>query len=233
LLPLGFSIPRQFEPTSQDERARLRKLLDLPAERQILLSVSALNRQKRIGYLVEEVARLPEPRPYLLLLGHAEAETAGLRALAARQLGERGHAIRTVASHDVPAFYRASDVFVLASLGESFGRVLVEAMAHGLPCLAHDYAVTRYVLGGHGFLADLSKAGALASLLDSVDRFDSRRAAERHRFVYENFSWDRLRPAYVEFLRATAGVSPTEDRTSLANNTVSSSSGEHVWTKYR
>lgn len=232
LLPLGFSIAPHFEPVTPEERTRLRNLLGLPADREIILSVSALNRQKRIDYLVEEVARLPEPRPYLVLLGHPEPETATIRALAERRLGRPGHTIRSVPREEVAAFYRASDMFALASLGESFGRVLVEAMAHGLPCLAHDYEVTRYVLGANGLLADLSKPGALAGLVRSVDRLDPGHSLARHRFAYENFSWDKLRPRYLEFLHSAA-TSPSDQPRTRPNSTVSSSSGEQVWTKYR
>lgn len=228
LLPLGFSISPHFHPVTPDEQLRLRNVLGLPTDRQILLTVSALNRQKRIDYLVAEVARLPEPRPYLVLLGHPEAETESLRRLAECRLGGAGHAMRSVAREDAAAFYRASDVFVLASLGESFGRVLVEAMAHGLPCLAHDYEITRYVLGRHGFLADLSQTGALAQLLQAAARQDPRQASERHRFVYETFSWDRLRPAYLRFLQSAAAWPHGDQARAVANSTVSSSSGEDV-----
>jgi glycosyltransferase involved in cell wall biosynthesis len=190
-----------------------------------VLSVAALNRgHKRIDYVIEEVARLPEPRPYLLLVGQPEPDTPGLRALAHSLLGQDGHSIRTVPAAEVSSLYRASDVLVLASLGEAFGRVLIEAMAEGVPCVAHDYAVTRYVLGDHGQLGNLSRPGGLAELLGSVSAPVPDEAERRHRFAYEHFSWDRLRPAYVAFLRAAAG---------LANNTVSSSSGDAVWTKQR
>lgn len=230
LLPLGFAIPAEFQPVTASERASLRAALGLPDDRRIVLSVSALNRQKRIDYLVEELARLPEPRPFLVLLGHQEPETPSLRALADRSLGKLGHTVRTVAPGEIGAFYRASDVFVLASLGESFGRVLVEAMAHGLPCLAHDYEVARYVLGSHGFLADLSKPGALAGLLPAAEDADPAGAVERHCFVYENFSWDRLRRPYVEFLQDAARGAGDQPETS-ANSTVSSSTAEQVWTQ--
>jgi 1,2-diacylglycerol 3-alpha-glucosyltransferase len=104
---------------------------------------------------------------------------------------------------------RASDVFVLASLAEGLPRALVEAMAQGLLCLAHDYPVAHYALGGHGRLADFTQPGALASLLRSSTNVNvdghAAQARERHRFVYESFSWDRLRPQYVDMLHGAVG----------------------------
>jgi glycosyltransferase involved in cell wall biosynthesis len=231
LLPLGFAIRPRLEPLRAGERDALRDRLGLPRDRELVLSVAALNRQKRIDYVIAEIARLPEPRPHLLLLGQPDGETPALRALAQRELGEDGQTVRTVAPAEVTDYYRASDAFVLASLGESFGRVLVEAMAQGVPCIAHDYPITRYVLGTHGRLGDLTTPGALGALLSAADR-TPHGAQARHRFAYERFSWDALRPRYVAFLRAAAAA-PARHRGAAANSTVSSSRGEAVRTKHR
>ena len=207
LLPLGFSIEPQFTPPSDDERRTLRERLALPADRPILLSTAALNRQhKRIDYLIEEVSRLPEPRPYLLLAGEPDDETPGIRDLARARLARDGYSIRTVAQAEVGDLYRASDLFVLTSLGEAQGRSFVEALTHGLPALAHDYPIARFALGEHGRYADFSKPGALAELVHGsipVGR-DPQAARDRHSFAYEKFSWDRLRPRYVELLTRVA-----------------------------
>jgi len=206
VLPLGFDIDKQLTLPSEAERSRLRQRLELPVDRQILLSVAALNRHhKRLDYLIEEVAALPRPRPYVMLIGEPEAETPGLRTLARNRLGDDGHAIRTVPAAEVADFYRVSDVFVLASLAEAQGRALVEAMSHGLPCITHDSPVMRFAVGDCGRFGDLSQRGALTGLLESgMPGRDADQAEARHAFVYERFSWDRLRPRYVELLSAVA-----------------------------
>ena len=204
LLPLGFAIERSFEPVDDEARSALRTRLGVPLERPVILSVAALNRyHKRLDYLIEEVARLPEPRPFLLLAGQPEAETPEIRALAAERLGADGYEIRTVPHRQVSDLYRASDVFVLASLGEGLPRALIEALGSGLPCLAHDYPVARYATGAYGDLADLSQAGNLTALLTGVlERGPDPDAARgRHRFAYETFSWERLCPQYVRLLQ--------------------------------
>ncbi len=219
LLPLGVSMQPRLHLVGADDRIALRRRLGLPTDRPILLSVAALNRyHKRIDQLIEEVSRLPEPRPFLLLAGQAEAQTPELRSLAARRLAPDGHRFLTVPHSEIGDLYRASDAFVLCSLGESFGLVLVEAMSYGLPCFAHDYEITRFVLGDHGRLANLSEPGALAGLLGdpAAYRPDPAAAQRRHRFAYDSFSWDRLTPRYVELLREAA------------NSTVSSCTDEKL-----
>ncbi len=215
LLPLGFAIEPSFTPADDEERNVLRARLGLPVGRPVILSVAALNRyHKRLDYLIEEVARLPEPRPFLLMAGQPESETPGIRALAARRLGEDGHDIRTVPHPAVADLYRASDAFVLASLGEGLPRALIEALGSGLPCLAHDYPVARYALGDHGELGDFHGSGNLAALLERVlgRGYDPEAAQRRHRFAYDRFSWERLRPQYVRLLEGrplqTGAASP-------------------------
>lgn len=204
LLPLGFTVAPALGQPGAEEQAALRRRLGLPSDRPVVLTLAAMNRHhKRLDYLIEEVARLPQPRPFLLMAGEPEAETEGLRSLAAARLGTEGHSFRTVGRAEVGSLLAASDVFVLASLGEGLPRALIEALAAGLPCLAHDYPVARYALGPTGELSDFTVPGSLSQLLQAaITRgFDPAAAARRHAFAYENFSWDRLSSRYVELLR--------------------------------
>ena len=221
VLPYGFAIPRDLTELSPEERIALRGRLGLPERRPILLSVAALNRQhKRLDYVIEELAAIPAPRPFLLMAGEPGAETPGLRELAEARLGGDGFAMRTVPAEEVISLYRAADLFVLGSLAEMQGRALVEAAAYGIPCIAHDDAVMRFALGSAAMFGDFTRSGSLAQLLQAHQERGAqelRTQAERaHEHVYERFSWDRLRPRYVELLRAVG----------RANSTVSSSSGE-------
>lgn len=204
-LPLGVAI----EPSpalNPEDLGSLRRRLDLPLERRIVLSAGAINRQKRMDYLVEEIARMPAPRPFLLLLGQQEAETPEIERLARQRLGEEGCAIRTVSPRSMPDHYRVSDCFVLASLWESFGRVLVEAQSHGLPCLAHDYPVMEWVLGEEGQTADLCRPGSVSGWLDRIGEEDFSLASRerRRQAAHARFSWDVLAPRYAEMLGEVA-----------------------------
>ena len=197
-------------PAGDEERAALRERLGLPRDARIVLSAGAINRQKGMDRLVEEVASMPEPRPFLLLAGQQEADTPAIRRLAQERLGPGGHDIRTVAPDEMADLYRAADAFVLASLFESFGRVLVEAQSHGLPCLAHDYPVMAWVLGDEGDVADLTQPGAVARWLadgDATDR-SSERCLRRHESAYSRFSWAMLADRYARMLREVAMGEP-------------------------
>lgn len=205
LLPLGVAM-ESFRPPSQEERANLRRTLGLPVDRRIVLSVGAINSQKRMSYLVDEIASMPQPRPFLLLVGEQEIETPAIRERAQKRLGHENHLIRTVPLEAMADHYRASDVFVLASHWESFGRVLVEAQSHGLPCLAHDYPVMRWVLGDEGHVEDLREPGRVAAWLSALGEaeFSIESRECRRRSSHERFSWAVLAPRYVEMLSEAA-----------------------------
>jgi glycosyltransferase involved in cell wall biosynthesis len=216
LLPTAFSIPPNFEPATATEREALRRRLGLPIAGRIVVSIGALNAEyKRLDYVIRELARMPEPRPHLLVLGQqrGERDAPSLIRLANECLGH-GFTVRTVLRTEIRDHLRASDVSVLASLWEGFGRVLVESMAEGLPTIGHQWVVTRWVLGEHGDVGDLTQEGALTSKLQAVfcvtpDSEESINLARaRHRSMHQRFSWDQLHEPYVKLLQAAAVGQP-------------------------
>lgn len=207
LLPCGLNIGPAPSPPGPEERARRRRALGLPDGRPIVLSVGALNRaHKRMDYLVREVAALAEPRPFLVMVGQTESDTATVRTIATFLLGENGFAMRTVGADQVADFYRAADVFALASLKEGFGLGYVEALAHGLPCIAHDFAVSQYVLGEFGILTDLRQPGALTGAIRAILAAGSTldEVRQRHASATARFAWPNVAPEYVNMLRGCA-----------------------------
>ncbi len=202
LIPYGFPILPELAPLPAEERQAIRRRLGLPLNRKILLSVGALNvSHKRMDYIIREVASLPlAEAPYLVLVGQAEDETSQVVHLAEQLLGRDGFWSGAVPGEEVADYYKAADAFVLASLSEGFGRVYVEALAQGLPCLVHDYPGTRFILGEHGYFLDMRQAGALTKLLRHLPPIDEASRQLRHREAYSRFSWTTLRDQYVEMI---------------------------------
>ncbi|WP_421658223.1 glycosyltransferase family 4 protein [Leptothermofonsia sp. ETS-13] len=204
LIPYGLNISPDFQPLTPSEKELLRKKLGLPETFPLVLSVAAINKyHKRADYLIKEVASLPEPRPYLLLVGQQDSESREVIELGNKFLGRTGFEARTVPYREVANYYKIADCFVLASLSEGLPRVLIEAMACGLPCLAHDYDVPRFILGEEGYFADFTQSGTLATLITEVlqeNKEDASKRIVRHLSAYERFSWEKLRPSYVEMI---------------------------------
>lgn len=207
MIPHGVQIAKEFNPLPNEKKQSLRGELDLPRDKTILLSVGAINKsRKRMHYLVEELSEMTDTCPYLVMLGQIEGESRGIMARAKDILGEDGFCTRTVPKEAVSGYYKAADVFALSSLDEGFGLVYVEAMSHGLPCLVHDYATSRFILGDYGYYGNLNEPGAMAHMLKTLSSADfaPEIAIARHHHAYERFSWDRLRPQYVEMFQKCA-----------------------------
>lgn len=217
---LGFGSKQQFlipqfidlhtvpEPLGGAEKRVVRRRLGLPEDREILLSVGNLDKGvKRMDYVVREVAALPEAqRPYLLMLGHVDPDTEEIRALARELLGEGNFRIGSVPRSEIWDFYRSADVFALGSLCEGFGFVYIEALASGLPVIAHDYETTRFVLGDQGLYADLRQTGALAEVLRAGtwrgDQPDH--SHQRRQYVRERFDWSAVGDPFIAMFETAA-----------------------------
>ena len=202
LVPYGIKMDPQLKVLSASEKANLRHKLELPDDLPIILSVAAINKShKRMDYLIREVAHLPQPRPYLLMLGQIESESPEIVELANQLLERDRFQIKTVASHQIPDYYQVADAFVLASLSEGLPRVLLESMSYGLPCIAHDYEIARFVLKDEGYFGNFELVGSLASIIPQVltqNNDDSK--LRRHQSARERFSWDKLRSKYVDMI---------------------------------
>jgi glycosyltransferase involved in cell wall biosynthesis len=208
LVPYGIGLCEQPSPGAHGKTSARRRL-SLPEDHTIVLSVGYISRtHKRMHYLVEELARLPQPRPFLQMLGAMDESSDEIVALARELLGPDGFSARSVPYEQVFDYYRSADLFVLASLQEGFGRVYLEAMMHGLPVIAHEHPVMRYVLGEFGVFGDLSKQGELTALVaqELAKPGDHAQMTQRWMCVRDRFSWPALASKYVEMFASAAQI---------------------------
>jgi glycosyltransferase involved in cell wall biosynthesis len=137
--------PARFAPcASEEERARLRSSLGLPAGEFIAVSVGAMIERKGIDLLAEAWIRFRSGRDrgLLLLAGPDRSTDRGsgvddrfIAALKARlaAAGVSGSVRFTGKVPNVPDFLRAGDAFFLMSRGEGFPVAILEAMLTELP----------------------------------------------------------------------------------------------------
>lgn len=104
----------------------------------VILAAGRLNRQKGYPYLLEALAQLRDEGLAFeqWILGTGPLEAALREQVARLRLGDR---VRFLGFNKDPfQFMAKASVFVLPSLYEGFGNVIVEAMACGLPVVASD-----------------------------------------------------------------------------------------------
>jgi 1,2-diacylglycerol 3-alpha-glucosyltransferase len=114
----------------------------------------------------------------LVLLGDGELRPTLLEQLADSGLGEVVHLQGFRQYEELPAYYGLASAFVLASTSETWGLVVNEAMAAGLPVLVSDRcgcAADLVVPGSNGYRFDPLRPDELANLMlhvasDTCDR---------------------------------------------------------------
>jgi glycosyltransferase involved in cell wall biosynthesis len=154
-----------------------------------LITVGALNRAKNHALLLEAVARLDE-RFRLTIVGEGRERTALVDRAA--QLGVADRVELAGSRQDVTDLLDGADLFVLSSDYESFGLVLIEAIARGLPIVATDCGpgVRSLAASCAAFSvvpvgdADALAGGIIAAMQQDLDlamlRDDARRVAVTH-----------------------------------------------------
>jgi glycosyltransferase involved in cell wall biosynthesis len=136
---LSVSVP--LERFLEAPTANLARQL-FPADSIIILSVARFVPQKNLGLLMTAFADVVkrEPRARLLLIGTGSEE--GVLRDRATQLGLLGCTEPLVHflpwTDDVPGYMKSSDIYALSSNYEGYARVLLEAMASGLPIVTTD-----------------------------------------------------------------------------------------------
>jgi 1,2-diacylglycerol 3-alpha-glucosyltransferase len=190
----------QFNPPA--EPAAAKRALGLPGDAIVALSVGALDPAgaKRHDYIASEIAGVRNV--HWLVAGQAAGrDQAAFERMARPLLGERLHLLVNRPQGDMPSVFQAADVFIHAALKEPFGIVFLEALATGVPVLAHEFGVTRWITGEGGRVADLNNPGALRAMLngwlEAVGEHPGLRAAARRRG--ESFGWSEWSRVYMDW----------------------------------
>ncbi|WP_236653162.1 glycosyltransferase [Streptacidiphilus melanogenes] len=123
-------VPNGIDPAAYRVEPTPRASLGLPADAFVVGAVGRLVPGKRFDVLVDAVALLP-PEAHLLVVGTGPEREALLAQ--ARERGVADRVVLTGERDDVPALLATMDALAAPSAGETFGLVLVEGLASGLP----------------------------------------------------------------------------------------------------
>jgi glycosyltransferase involved in cell wall biosynthesis len=208
-IPIGTDINR-FNPNIQFAEIKLKWNL---TDEKIILFVGALDKShwfKGVEYLLRGFDKIVNDNYRLIIVGEGSLKEHYVDI--AKKLGISKYVIFAgrVSDDELPEYYSMSDLVVLPSISvESFGLVLIEAMAAGKPVIASDLPGVRTVVsdGINGFLAKPKDVDELASKMQYLleDEVTCKGFGVKGRKIVEKkFSWEvigrKLEKVYFEVL---------------------------------
>ncbi len=193
IVPNGVDTQR-FKPPS--DRSSLRALYGLKEEPCILF-VGSLVPRKGLSYLIDAAREITghTPNVKFLVAGDGPLKKSLTKTVSEKGLKENFEFIGRVNEENLAGLYGCVDVFVLPSIQEGQGIVLLEAQASGLPVVAFDVSGVKEAMVDKetGLLAMPGSSGDLAAALLKIigdKELCNRMGSNGRRFVEENYTWD-------------------------------------------
>ena len=189
IIPNGVDCDR-FTPTGET--------IDLGLPSPVVLCVASLKRgsHKRVELAIEAVAKVADAS--LLLCGD------GIDRDYYQQLGDRllpnRFAIKSFTYPEMPSVYRSADLFTLPSDNEPFGLAYIEAMACGIPVVATEDAMRRYIVGDGGILCDVTDSELYAAAIAKALKLDWKNLPRQNAL---RFRWSNITLRYRDLILNT------------------------------
>lgn len=153
ILPRGLDTTL-FHPTRRDPQFWQQH--GIPRDKTVLLYVGRVSKEKDLDVIVQAWAKLNRNGSALAFVGDGPY----LKEL--RNLLPGAAFTGYLAGIDLARAYASSDVFLFPSTTDTFGNVILEALASGVPCIVSDQ-------GGPKDLIDHGKTGFITRALDAED----------------------------------------------------------------
>ncbi|RLF44328.1 MAG: glycosyltransferase family 1 protein [Thermoplasmata archaeon] len=217
VIPNGVSIEK-FKPRARSYARKKAGVNGSP----IILYVGRLVPKKGLDTLITSMKKIVEKYPHAKLYIAGKGNLLPFLKTMTSILGiEKNVEFLGFVEENVLFYlYNSADVFVLPSItGESFGIVLLEAMASGLPIVASNVGGIAEVLenGEYGLLVEPGNskelAKAIITVLENKD-LRSKLAKEGRKVAEEKYAWEKVADKIIEV------YSSLVERSSLASEEI-------------
>jgi glycosyltransferase involved in cell wall biosynthesis len=198
----------RFNPAHRNDEMRQRLLNGRDPDSMICLYVGRVAPEKRIDLLID-VARLPGVALTIVGDGAARHDLEEVFA------GTGTHFVGYMVGDDLAQAYASSDVFTFAGANETFGQVVNESMAAGLPAVViNSGGVTDLINDGvNGYVCDADPA----SFAEAVKKLRDDPAARQQmgrvsRQIAEQHPWDAIMAQLEDYYRLAADLNERHRR---------------------
>lgn len=190
----------KFKRAPKNEIEKLREKLNMGKNAKVIFSMGLLVPKKGFDYLIRAMPKILEKEPSaFLIIGGEGAERLKLESLI-KELGVQNsvNLVGQIDADKTPLYFSMSEMFVLPSIfdekgeTETFGVVLIEALACGKPVIASNVGgIVDIVNEKCGFLVEQKNSDALAEkiiLLLNNEKLRNKLGIQARKYVSEVFS---------------------------------------------
>ena len=138
----------------------------------VILYVGRLESHKGVQLLFEAFHRVTEriQNVSILLVGGGSEEARLKEYCEQRNFSDKVEFVGYKQPNELPKYYAAADLLVFPTLGDTFGFVVNEALASGLPVICSPFAGAADLIeeGENGYIIDPRETEKLAALLSNI-----------------------------------------------------------------
>ena len=193
-----------FKP---NDSAQIRQQIGL-GEAPCLLFVGGLVPRKGLSYLVEAAKKVVKEKlnTQILIVGDGPLRTKLISTIASAGLAGNFRFMGSLKDSELPKIYNCADVFVLPSVQEGQGIVLLEAQASGVPVVAFDAGGVKEAMRD-GETGLLIKPGDTDSFAEGLIKLLNNKASRvtlgqnGRKYVNTNYTWDVCTKKMLEVYR--------------------------------
>lgn len=197
----------RFTECNEAARTEVRNHLKLSQDSKIILFVHRLTPVKKfylqIPYVIEEQA-LRDLNAYLVIIGDGPDREIIENLIQTSGFKDRILYLGSVPNKEIHKYYEGADIFINPSYSEGFPRVLIEAMACGLPVVATDVGGTKDIVGKlqKRFIVDKDDRGKFRNSVITIleDNLLYHNLSQENKKSVNQFSTEAVSEMYIKAL---------------------------------
>jgi len=192
VIPFGVDT-EAFKPIKEEQ----------PQEELRMLYAGSLYALKGLPYLLKALANVKKfgLRANLIIIGEGEQKEALVALAKALDIAKEVKFEGRVPYSSMPKYYNHCDVFCYPTLGEPFGKAVIEAMASGKPVIATNIGGPAEIIqnGVDGILVPAANSEAIAVQVDRLMRNENERrriGKNARETAVRHYSWVKIAEKY-------------------------------------
>lgn len=182
-------------PDINEDKNELRKQLNLPLDKKILLFVGRMEDYKRPMEMFEIIDELDD-NYYSVMIGDGSL-SSDIDSLISTKYNGRVTHIKRIDNKDIHRYFKASDYFLNLNDKEIFGMSMLEAMNQGCDVVAiRSPGASEIIDDNSGFIVN-----DLKEMIDIIKNDEHKNSNQMKNRILDCFSWDRNIIKFVEYLK--------------------------------